>query len=519
MSTQSINANWMSDQIIYEIFPDRFAIGHPHSSTTKLALPLYDATRHHQGKVQDYVTRSWDQMPIIPSLGKDFFGGDLDGIVDHLDYLKTLGITALFLTPIFFAPSNHKYDTTDFFQVEQQFGGKKSLQRLIAELQNRNMRLIMDVAFNHMSDIHSWFQKAKNNISPFKDFFSFESDGKYRSWRNHWEMPELNLSNLSLQNLLFRDSDSVLQMYLDLGIDGWRFDSAADLGSDIVHQICQLIRNKFPKAVLIGETTHFGANWIGEEMFHGVMNYYFRSALLGWISGTLSTNQFKVASNDYYQSYGMPGALCSWNMLSSHDTPRLKHILRRGWQRYLAVVAQFTFPGVPIVYYGEEIGMEGGEDPDCRRPMIWDKSRWDKDSENFFRQMISIRKSRRELRNGKFLLLETKPSDNTIAFLRFTEAPHEVALIVLNNSSTPMKERLMVPHSHLYDGLWMENLLLPNTPYVTFSQGYIDLALPAQTAAIYCPNDTQYSHYNFYKQRNTGSMPFPVELVINSDVR
>jgi alpha-glucosidase len=161
------SALWMADQVTYQIFPDRFAIGKPHTSESKLKLAAYQKP--------DYTRRRWDEMPENPSHGKDFFGGDLQGIIDHLDYIQDLGITALYLTPIFIAPTNHKYDTTDFFTIDPQFGVEKTLKALTKELHRRKMRLILDAVFNHVSDVHPWFQTGK------REFFTGAASNTCRS--------------------------------------------------------------------------------------------------------------------------------------------------------------------------------------------------------------------------------------------------------------------------------------------------------------------------------------------------
>ena len=257
----------MADQITYQIFPDRFAIGKPHTSESKLALPEYQAG--------DYGRRRWDELPENPSRGKDFFGGDLAGIGDKLDYIQGLGVTCLYLTPVFIAPSNHKYDTTDFFTIDPQFGGEAALTNLIAELKRRKMRLILDAVFNHVSDNHPW---AKN-----PEFVTGES------WRGFKHMPELNLADEKLQDILFRKPDSVLQKYLAMGVDGFRFDVAVDVGLPVV----KAMRAAFPDAVLLGEVMCFAGDWCRD--FTGVMNYYFRDALLNWMRYEISTRQMASA--------------------------------------------------------------------------------------------------------------------------------------------------------------------------------------------------------------------------------
>jgi glycosidase len=491
MKTDSL---WMADQITYQIFPDRFAIGRPHTSESKLKLPAYGVAGNS--------LRRWDEMPENPSRGRDFFGGDLQGIADRLDYIQDLGMTTLYLTPIFISPTNHKYDTTDFFTIDPQFGGEKALKQLIRELKRRKMRLILDAVFNHVSDSHPWFLAAKAGKKPYKDFFTFTPNGEYECWRGHRHMPEMKLEHEALQKLLFRGKDSVLQKYLDMGVDGWRFDVAVDLGLATVRDMRKTVRQRFPSAVLLGEVMCYAADWCnGDKVFHGVMNYYFRDAVLGWLAGDVSAVQMNHAAAEYYGGYGQSGAVQSWNMLSSHDTPRLRWTIHDTAQRRLAVVAQFTLPGVPFVYYGEEIGMDGGHDPDCRRPMIWEEKRWDKETLAFYKNIIEIRQSQAALRRGRLTVLGQKLDGDALVFLRHTDKIDETALVVINNSKQPLRQIVFTPHSHLYHALPMKNLLNPSQ-VVSMEAGNLKLDIPPRSAAVFVPDDTLVKNYKFFKPRN-----------------
>jgi len=484
---------WLADQVTYQIFPDRFAIGKPHTSESKLALPMY----HNPGCSR----RSWDEMPENPSRGKDFFGGDLPGITDHLDYIQHLGVTALYLTPIFIAPSNHKYDTADFFTVDPQFGGEKALKQLIRELKRRKMRLILDAVLNHVSDSHPWFLAARRGEKPYKDFFTFLKSGEYECWRGHRHMPELNLTSEALQKVLFRGKNSVLQKYLEMGVDGWRFDVAVDVGLRTVGEMRKVIRQRFPDAVLLGEVMCYAGDWCNnDQVFHGVMNYYFRDAVLGWLGGEVSARQMNHAG-EYHDGYSHAGAIRSWNMLSSHDTPRLRRTIHDTAQRRLAVIAQFTLPGVPFLYYGEEIGMDGGHDPDCRRPMIWDKKRWDRETLEFYKRIIEIRQSTPALRRGKLTVLGQRLDGDALVFLRHTDKINEVALVAINNATQPFRQVVFTPHSHLYHALPMKNLLEPSQ-VVNMEAGNLKVDIPARSAAIFVPDDTRLPNYKFFKPRN-----------------
>jgi alpha-glucosidase len=479
--------------LIYEIFPDRFAIGKPRDSTSKLALPAYQS--------QGMIRSAWSDLPRGEN---DFFGGDLRGILDHLDYVQGLGATGLYLTPIFTAPSNHKYDTLDYFTIDPQFGDDAALKDLIAELHRRGMKLTMDAVFNHVGEKNPWFLAAQRGERPYRDFFTFDAGGGYDCWWGFSSLPELRLDNPLLQELLFRGSGSVLQRYLGWGVDGWRFDTALDLGLGIGSAMREAVGTRFPDATLIGETMAFGAEWVRRGHFHGVMNYYLRDALMAWLGGSISARQMSRALSDYYDGYGHEGSVASWNVLSTHDTARLRTLLPDDRQRALAIVSQFTLPGEPVVYYGEEIGMEGGEDPDCRRPMIWDEARWDARTLALYKKLAALRSSRPELREGRLIVLGDRLDGNAIAYLRHTDVPNQTSIVIINAGKTRLQQQLFIPYSHLYATLPLKDAI-ESGPRIRVDKCAIAIDLPPESAAIYVPDDVDRKNYTFFKPRNLGS--------------
>ena len=260
----------LASQVVYQIFPDRFAPGGGNAAPA--------------GQL-----RGWDESTLHQPYARQFFGGDLDGITGHLDYLADLGVTAVYLTPVFTAPSNHKYDATDLDAIDPMFGGEAALLRLLAALHGRGMKLVMDTVLNHVSDQHPWFRAARAGDPAFRDFFTFLPDGDYLCWKGHAHMPELNLANGALRDRLYRRPDSVVQRWLGRGVDGWRFDVAQDVGLEVADELGELVRARFPEAWLIGEIFGFGGAWLkGGRGYHGTMNYYFGTALLAWLKGDLA---------------------------------------------------------------------------------------------------------------------------------------------------------------------------------------------------------------------------------------
>lgn len=488
--------------MIYQIFPERFAIGKPNDIKTKLAQPAYQSdgyTRH----------ANWDEEP---TGGNDFFGGDLRGVIDHLDYIHDLGADAVYLTPIFTAYSNHKYDTVDYQAVDPMFGDERVLGELIDELHQRGMWLFLDAVLNHVGTQHAWFQAARRGEKPYRDFFTFLDDGKFLCWWGYDSLPELRIEHPLLARLLYRDPDSVLQRWLARGLDGWRFDAAIDLGLDTVADIRGAITERFPQARLIGEVLSFASQFCaGERHFHGVMNYWFRYSTLGWLQGSVSTRAYIRAVSDYYRHYGHDAALHSWNILSTHDTPRLRNQLPNDAARQLALVLQFTLPGEPLVYYGEENGMEGDDDPLNRRPMRWEESDWEQTIRSFYKKLVEIRRSRRELREGRLLMLGDYLDGDAVAFVRHTEVPNQEALVVVNKSKQRLQQRLLVPHTHFDPKLWFKNLLAPDQ-HMQFYMASFQIDLPPESAAIYVPDDgyilpsgSKGTNYAYFKPRILGA--------------
>jgi alpha-glucosidase len=480
--------------VAYQIFPERFAIGRPHTSASKLALPVY---REVNG-----VARRWDESPVQGDAQRQFFGGDLQGILDRLDYLQELGVTLVYLTPVFKAPSNHKYDAIDFFTIDPMFGDERTLRRLIEALHERGMRIVLDAVLNHVSDHHPWFKAAQRGEAPYRDYFTFFEDGSYLCWWDHTSMPELNMDNPALQDVLFRRPDSLVQRYLAMGIDGWRFDVANDVGMRFAAQVREVVSARFPDALLVGELLNYGGEWLRDGRgYHGLMNYYQRDAVLEWLKGSIGARQINCTVREYYQGYGHAGATCSWNILATHDTPRLRTTLTTPGALKLAVLAQFTLPGVPLVYYGEENGMEGGHDPDCRRPMVWDEERWDPRIRGWYRKLIVLRQSRPELQDGALTVLGDKLDGEALVFLRHTDVPNQASLVVLNRGDQPFEERVFIPHAHLYNTVPMQNLLAPDQPPPRMQNGSLLVSVPPWSAAIYAPAES-YRRFTYYKARN-----------------
>ncbi len=495
MKTPAIDAftRHTASQVIYQIFPERFAIGNGLSSEQKLASPAYD--------VPGVVKRDWDDSTLNQTWGHQFFGGDLDGIADRLDYLTDLGVTGIYLTPIFPAPSNHKYDAVDFFSIDPMFGGEAALKRLTNALHEREMSITLDAVLNHVSNLHPWFLAAQAGDRAKRDWFTFRDDGSYLCWQDYGLMPELNLSNPAVRDVLYRKPDSLVQYWLAKGIDNWRFDVAQDVGIPVAQEMSAIVGSRFPEASLLGELNGFSGSWFeAGGGFHGMMNYWYRTATLAWLAGEIDAVQMNCAIKDARVGYGLKGLLCSWNMLSSHDTPRLITTVGDAEKARLAFLMQFTLPGVPLIYYGEEIGMEGGADPDCRRTMRWREDDWNHDQRDWVKRLIAIRQNNPALQYGEVTVLGDRLAGNALVFLRHTTVPGEEALVIVNNDDKPLQVRLLLPYSHWYDGVPLRDALgiAPDTKVQAAS---VKLNIAPRSGAIYQAAEP-HTHYTFFKPRN-----------------
>lgn len=479
--------------IVYMIMPDRFAIGGGKTSEQKLAEDAYGHP--------EIVRRAWHDRPVTPPMGMDYFGGDLQGIIDRLGYLQGLGVDTLYLTPIFRAVFNNKYDVVDHFQVDPMFGDLDTLKTLIVELRSRGMSLILDAVINHVGDQHPWFLAAKSGAEPFRDYFYFRADGSYACWWDFRHLPELNIEHNDVRDYIYGRSDAFLKFYLDLGIAGWRFDAAPDLGLPYIKDVRMELERAHPDAVLIGELTCFAADWVGAHGFHGCMNYFLRDAILHWVNQSIDSRQLEYVLKQYLEKFGLDAVLRSWVVLGSHDQPRLKFFLPDVALRIMAITLQFTLPGTPALYYGEEVGLEGGPDPDCRRPMPWSPDQWDSQELAIYQHFIALRKERPELVHGDLLLLSDQVGDaEFLAFMRYTDVPEEYSIILINNSASAFERELFLPYSHIYDGVILQDVLHSSNS-LRVNVGHIRCKLPPYTVAILVPKLDQFSSFRFYKAR------------------
>jgi glycosidase len=398
--------SWVSGTVWYQIFPDRFRNGHPGQDRPGV-LP-------------------WAEGPVT---NRQSYGGDLAGVAEKLDYLAELGVNGLYLTPIFASPSVHKYDTEDYLRIDPSFGTEENLRRLVDGCHERGMKIVLDAVFNHSGRLFGpWLDVLeKGRASRYASWFSIRSWPLFPSGRDTGDsresgfatfafttgMPRLDTSNPELREYLL----GVAERYVrDFGIDGWRLDVAGEVGHEFWRAFRARMKALSPELYLVGEIWHDSMPWLRGDQFDAVMNYPAASAIIDFLVGrhaleTARCLEARLAALDF--SYPEPVKRSAFNLLDSHDTERVLHRLGEdlGLAR-LAWLLLFLLPGSPCIYYGSEIGLSGGGDPDNRRCMIWDEARRDRIQYGFMRALVQARRRRwQEISEGarRFLYLEEEP--------------------------------------------------------------------------------------------------------------
>jgi alpha-glucosidase len=468
--------DWVHDSVFYQIFPDRFADGDPSNNVRSGEYLCYG---------RPVVARAWGERPRphSESGGVEFFGGDLQGIVQRLGYIQELGASALYLTPIFTAPSNHKYDVEDYKQVDRHFGGDAALVELRQALDERGMKLILDMVPNHCGATNPWFLAAQADPdAPTADFFTFrQRPDDFVSWMGVRSMPKLNYRSERLREWMYAGEDAIMRYWLrpPFRIDGWRLDVAnmlarqgeGQLDHKIGRGMRRAVKAESPHAYMFGENFYDGTPQLQGDELDAVMNYRgFSLPLLSWLSGfdiygtwrpelvdpqPLPTGALAAQWRAFMSAVPWQIATQQFNLLGSHDTPRIATILGDDETRVrVAVTLLFTYPGVPSVYYGDEIGLKGGGDPDNRRCMLWDPREWNADRRVFYQALMKLRRTSPALRRGGYQLLYA--SGDTLAFQR--ESNEERLVIVARRSDDGLKE-LPVRHAGVPDGARVHDML------------------------------------------------------------
>ncbi|WP_329741990.1 glycoside hydrolase family 13 protein [Dyella sp. A6] len=507
--------DWMKNGVVYQIFPDRFYDGDTSNDVTNGQFTYAGcATEQH----------AWGSSVFANVNGCNsevFFGGDLQGVIDKLGYIKnTLGADIIYLNPIFESPTNHKYDTEDYYTVDPAFGTNALLQTLISDIHSTSNGpegyLILDGVFNHTGDTNQWFDKYnwwstngayESQSSPWYSYYTFQQwPDSYSTFFGIGSMPKLDYGTTgsAVREQIYGSSTSVMQTYLKspYGIDGWRLDAAQYLdadgnnGSDATnHQIMQEMRSAVlsvnPNAEILGEYWGDASAWLDDGTeWDGAMNYNgFLQPVSEWICGEDESGNSASIPASQFDSWlhgtraDLPVSVqeTMTNELGTHDTPRFA--TRCGgdiWKTYLGLIFQMTYIGTPTIYYGDEYGMQGGADPDNRRTFDWSQATTTDAAVALTQKLIAIRKAYPALRTGSFMTLLTDDTNHLYAFGRF-DATNRIA-VALNNDSVSHTITVPVWQLSMLNGSTVTDLLSGNTYTVT--NGNVTVTVDGHYGAI-----------------------------------
>lgn len=466
---------WVHDAVFYQIFPDRFY----NSDPGRTMLPETSSQRANADALHRVQMREWGTPPLPWSQGGnlDYYGGDLPGIAQKLDYLEDLGINALYLNPIFESDSNHRYNIHDFYKVDAYLGGNEAFIELRRALDARRMSIVLDITPNHVGSLHPWFLEAQNDPNgQTADFFTFyERPNKYLSWLGVSSLPKLNYRSQRLREMMYEAPESVMRFWLadPYRIDGWRLDvqnmTARQGGTQLDHKVGRAMRRAIkrdnPQAYLFGEHFYDGTPYLQGNELDAIMNYQgFNIPMWRWLSGfesgwQVQTQEAMPISSEaleeqlrlYRVAIPWVVALQQFNQLCSHDTVRILTIVN-GDKRLmkLGLAMTMAYPGVPCIYYGDEIGLEGENDPDNRRTMPWDETQWDMDLRRYYQRAIGLRRESPALKRGGYQ--QVYAQNGVFAFQRHCTEQRMIIIGYRGDTDLPSFD-LPVWHTGLIDGM------------------------------------------------------------------
>jgi glycosidase len=469
--------DWRNGAIVYQVFVDRFAP----SAHLEKKRDLYAPPR---------VLHAWTDVPVPGRLNSrvglwghemDFWGGDLQSLQGKLDYIHEFGADVLYLNPIQQALTNHKYDAIDWAKVSPEYGVRDDVARLAHSLHAKGMKLMLDGVFNHMGRNSPKFASALADAkSPYRDWFFIGSkySGGYRAWANVRNLPEVRIENPAVRQYLWSDPDSIVQKYLTEGVDGWRLDTAFELGPKFLGELTAGAHHAKPGSAVVGEIWNYPQGWF--PALDGVMNFYARRVILEATQQKVSASTANLMLGRMVADCGIEPMLKSWLVLDNHDTDRLRSMLPDAKQRRLAQILQFTLPGCPTVYYGAEVGMIGAGDPGSRGPMRWDLVSSSNEELTWYKKLIAIRKSHRALRIGDYTPLDT---DHLIGFVRRTEKTMETVIVLANPSDSAVTEIVSTRDGRIMNGGQLKDVV-DGTTTVVYS-GMLEVTVPPRSARVF----------------------------------
>lgn len=432
---------WVNETIWYQIFPDRFCNGNP--------------------DINPEGTLPWGKNKQIGH--RDLYGGDLQGVLDKLDYLQELGITGIYLTPINESPSNHKYDTTDYEKIDPHFGDEALMKKLVQEAHSRGIRIMLDAVFNHSGYFFKPWQDVleKGPQSEYYDWFMINQwplekgaakKGQLYTFAFFDGMPKLNTNQPNVREYLIGVCSDWVRKY---NVDGIRIDVANEISHTFCKELRAALKSIRPDIYILGEIWHDAIAWLRGDEYDAVMNYPLAGSMKDFfIDESLTGEDFECMINRCYTNYMQQTNNVLFNMLDSHDTVRLRNVVKSEDEYRALLTLLFTMPGSVCIYYGTEIAMEGGFDPDCRRCMPWDEieqGKYEKEM-SFVKELIALRKSQQLMRERNFHFPAEYENPRVIQFQKIGWS--EKLEIVVNSS----KEDITLLHADEGNVLFSQKL-------------------------------------------------------------
>jgi glycosidase len=486
-------ADWRNGAVVYQVLVDRFAP----SANLEAKRALYPAPKTLRAWTEEPRRGTYLEKEKLWSHEIDFWGGDIASTIGKLDHVQQLGADVLYVNPIVLAYTNHKYDALDYQQISPEYGTRADVAKLAAEAKKRGMKLVLDGVFNHMGRNSAKFKDAeKRPNSPYRNWFVFgdQYKGGARTWWNAQNLPELNLENKAVRDHLWAAKDSVVRSYLREGVDGWRLDVAFDIGFNHLEALTKAAHAEKRGSLVVGEIPNYPREWF--PSVDGVMHFGLRKLMIALANREIDGPTFQRMVARMVRDADYEHLLKSWVYLDNHDTFRLATTVPDAKARRLAQVLQFTLPGSVNLYYGTEVAMEGGDDPEMRGPMRWDRVAANHPDLAWTKQLIALRKAHRALRVGDFRTAEA--SGNVIAFERMTDKAGDTVLVLMNPSTDEVTTKVLVANSKLMDG---DNLIdqLGGGTY-KLQGSMVETKLAPQSALILKPRLTTPEGYSNYKR-------------------
>jgi glycosidase/fibronectin type 3 domain-containing protein len=534
---------WARGAVVYQIFPDRFFNGDPTNDPSPDAVQGTEgAALFRYGDVygNPILVRQWDQLPegycrayqgvtcTEQPLGRDFYGGDLAGITAKLDNLKDLGVTVLYLNPIFAAPSNHRYDTSSYDVVDPDLGTQQDFDTLVSEAGKRGIRVLLDGVFNHVSSDSPWFDRSRryetvgaceSADSPYRVWFTFRppaanepapcapstpggTDTYYVGWFGFDTIPEL-VEQPAVIDLLV-GPDGVVRTWVNQGTAGWRLDVVDNLSPNLMRQIRDAVKATNPDAMVLAEQWGDSSRWLLGDQADSTMNYRFRRAVIGLINGDtadldgsiagLTPSAFASRMAGVMEDYPAPAFNALLNLVDSHDTTRILWTLTPGAENNtakespdnlaigkaklrLVSAIQLTWPGMADIYYGDEVGLTGQDDPDDRRPYPWDNQ--DTALRDWYSTLAKLRAESVALREGDLRFVLADDAAGTLGYVRRTG--EQAAVVVLNLGSASQAVRVPIGDA-IPNGTNLTDAL--GGGQVTVADGAVEVTVPAMGTAV-----------------------------------